>query len=214
MAPSSPHPQPEWLWDRLRAFDRRYATLVDITLAAVLFVASTGWLVERTNQQPSLWFVAGLTVPLVFRRRAPMTVFVVIAAVALVQWSVSVPGLADVALLVALATVALESEWVLVLVAAAIVEAGVVMATVRWTPTGNRVKSFVFLTGLALAALLAGLVVRALRSQLDWLAERTQRLEIERDQQASSGRRGRAGPHRPRDARRGLPQPPGHGDAG
>jgi len=185
MAPSSPHPQPEWLWDRLRAFDRRYATLVDVAVAAALFVLSTGWVVERAHQQPRLWFAAGLTIPLVFRRRAPMTVFLVVSAVALVQWSVSVPGLADLALLVALATVALESDWLLVLIAAAVVEVGVVMATVRWTPTGNHVKSFVFLTGLALAALLGGLVVRALRSQLDWLAERTQRLEIERDQQAS-----------------------------
>ena len=59
------------------------------------------------------------------------------------------------------------------------------MATVRWTPTGNDFKSFVFLTGLAFAAILAGVVVRALRSQLDWLAERAERLELERDQQAS-----------------------------
>ena len=88
-------------------------------------------------------------------------------------------------LLVALYTVALESEWVLVVAASAILEAGVVMATVRWTPTGNDVKSFVFLTGLAFTALLAGVVVRALRSQLDWLAERAERLELERDQQAS-----------------------------
>jgi signal transduction histidine kinase len=43
----------------------------------------------------------------------------------------------------------------------------------------------VFLTGLAFAALLAGVVVRALRSQMDWLAERAERLEFERDQQAS-----------------------------
>ena len=55
----------------------------------------------------------------------------------------------------------------------------------RWTPTGNDVKSFVFLTGLVFTALLAGVVVRALRSQLDWLAERAERLELERDQQAS-----------------------------
>ena len=60
----------------------------------------------------------------------------------------------------------------LVLAAAAILETGVVMATVRWTPTGSNLKSLVFLTGLAFAALLAGVVVRALRSQLDWLAER------------------------------------------
>ncbi len=129
--------------------------------------------------------MAALIFPLVFRRRAPMTVFLSIAAVAFVQWLVTAPALADVSLLVALYTVALESEWVLVVAASVILEAGVVMATVRWTPTGNDVKSFVFLTGLAFTALLAGIVVRALRSQLDWLAERAERLELERDQQAS-----------------------------
>jgi signal transduction histidine kinase len=38
---------------------------------------------------------------------------------------------------------------------------------------------------MTFAALLAGAVVRALRGQIDWLAERAQRLERERDQQAS-----------------------------
>ena len=114
-----------------------------------------------------------------------MTVFLVIAAVAFLQWLVAGPALADVALLVALYTVALESEWFLVAVAGVILEAGVVMAMVRWNPAANDVQSFVFLTGLAFTALLAGVAVRALRSQLDWLAERAERLERERDQQAS-----------------------------
>jgi signal transduction histidine kinase len=210
MAPSSRHLYPEWLrprpprggaptgkvhdqrddgawrvWQWLRAFDRRFATLVDLALAVALFVLCSGWLVERGALRPSLWLVAALVFPLVFRRRAPMTVFLVIAAVALVQWFVTGPGLADAALLVALYTVALESEWLLVAAATVILEVGVVLATVRWTPTGNNVKSFVFLTGLVFTALLAGVVVRALRSQLDWLAERAERLELERDQQAS-----------------------------
>ena len=129
--------------------------------------------------------MAALIFPLVFRRRAPMTVFGVIAAVAFVQWLVAGPALADAALLVALSTVALECEWRLVAAAAVILEAGVVMAMVRWNPAANNVQSFVFLTGLAFAALLAGVVVRTLRSQLDWLAERAERLERERDQQAS-----------------------------
>jgi signal transduction histidine kinase len=129
--------------------------------------------------------VAALTFPLVFRRRAPMTVFLVIAAVAFVQWLVTGPGLADVALLVALFTVAVESEWPLVTAAVVILEAGVVMATLRWEPELNNVQAIVFLTGLVFTALLAGVVVRALRSQLDWLAERAERLEVERDQQAS-----------------------------
>jgi signal transduction histidine kinase len=210
MAPSSRHLYPEWLRLRhprgaaptaklhdqrddgawrvlqwLRAFDRRFATLVDLALAVALFLLCSGWLVERGTLRPSLWLVAALVFPLVFRRRAPMTVFLVIAAVALVQWFVTGPGLADAALLVALYTVALESEWPVVTAAVVILEAGVVMATVRWEPALNNVKSIVFLTGLAFTALLAGVVVRALRSQLDWLAERAQRLELERDQQAT-----------------------------
>jgi signal transduction histidine kinase len=169
----------------VRAIDRRYATLVDVILAAGLFVVCSGWVIERTATRPDLWFVAALIFPLVFRRRAPMTVFLVIAAVAFVQWLVTGPALADSALLVALYTVALESAWFLVAAATVIVEVGVVMATARWTPTGNDVKSFVFLTGLVFTALLGGVVVRALRSQLDWLAERAERLERERDQQAT-----------------------------
>ncbi len=207
MAPSSRHLFPEWprpriarsgrpaggpesdgawrVWEWLRAIDRRYATVVDVVLAAGLFVVCSGWVIERTATRPDLWFVAALIFPLVFRRRAPMTVFLVIATVAFVQWLVTGPALADGALLVALYTVALESAWFLVAAATVILEVGVVMATARWTPTGNDVKSFVFLTGLVFTALLGGVVVRALRSQLDWLAERAERLERERDQQAT-----------------------------
>jgi signal transduction histidine kinase len=215
MAPSARHLYPEWLspewlrprnarpaapsrgqptrrndgawrvWDWLRSVDRRYATLVDVVLAVGLFVVCSGWAIEHTETRPDLWFVAALIFPLVFRRRAPMTVFLAIAAVAFAQWLVTGPALADVALLVALFTVALESAWLLVTAATVILETGVVLATVRWMPTGNDVKSLVFLTGLVFSALLAGVVVRALRSQLDWLAERAERLELERDQQAS-----------------------------
>ena len=210
MAPSTRHLYPQWLrpgstradsgagdapdrqldgawrvWERLRAFDRRYATFVDIALAAALFLLCSGWITQVGGAHPNPWLAAALTFPLIFRRRAPMPVFLAIATVAFVQWLVTGPALADASLLVAVYTVAVESEWVLVVTAAVILEAGVVMATVRWKPTGNDFKSFVALTGLAFAALLAGIVVRALRSQLDWLGERAQRLEIERDQQAS-----------------------------
>ena len=130
--------------------------------------------------------MAALIFPLVFRRRAPMAVFLAISVVAFVQWLVTGPALADVVAprrhLHGGRRVA-NGCWSLA--AAVILEAGVVMATVRWTPTGSNFKSLVFLTGLAFAALLAGVVVRALRSQLDWLAERAERLELERDQQAS-----------------------------
>ena len=209
MAPSTRHLYPQWLrpgstrevapvvampgreldgawrvWERMRAFDRRYATWVDVVIAVVLFVLCSGWFINAGGNSPNLWLVAALIAPLVLRRRAPMAVFLLIATVAFVQWLVTGPALADTALLVAIYTVAMESEWVLVVAAWMILEVGVVMATVRWKPTGSDLKSFVFLSGLAFAALLAGVVVRALRSQLDWLAERAVRLELERDQQA------------------------------
>ncbi len=210
MAPSTRHLYPQWLrpgsargattrvgspdrqldgawrvWERLRAFDRRYATYVDVVIAAVLFVLCSGWFIHTGGPPPNLWLAAFLIFPLIFRRRAPMAVFLTIASVAFVQWLVTGPALADASLLVAIYTVAVESEWVLVVVAAVILEVGVVMATVRWKPTGSDFKSFVYLTGLAFAALFAGVVVRALRSQLDWLSERAERLELERDQEAS-----------------------------
>ena len=185
---ADPDPQTDraWrLWERLRAFDRRYATVVDIALAVALFVLCSGWIITEHAGHPDLVVVAALILPLVFRRRAPEAVFAVIAVVAFVQWLVSGPALADIALLVAMYTVAVESDWIFVLAAAAVLEAGVIMATVRWTVASNDLQTFVFLTGLAMASVLAGIVVRALRSQLDWLAERAARLEIERDQQAS-----------------------------
>ena len=88
------------------------------------------------------------------------------------------------------------------------------MATVRWTPTGNNVQSFVFLTGLVFTALLAGVVVRALRSQLDWLAERAAAPGARARPAGVAGGGDRAGPHRAGDARRRLAQHPGDGDAG
>jgi signal transduction histidine kinase len=187
-ADTGPAPQADraWrLWERLRDFDRRYAAYVDIAIALFLFVLCSGWTFTDHAGHPNLVVVAALTFPLVFRRRAPEAVFAIIATVAFVQWLVSGPALADVALLVAMYTVAVESDWLFVVIAAAVLEAGVIMATVRWTVTSNDLKTFVFLTGLAMASLLAGVVVRALRSQLDWLAERAARLEVERDQQAS-----------------------------
>ena len=41
------------LWERLRAFDRRYAPYVDIALAAALFVLCSGWLTEAGGATPT-----------------------------------------------------------------------------------------------------------------------------------------------------------------
>jgi signal transduction histidine kinase len=172
------------IWETLRGWDQRFAIAVDATLAVGLFVVCSGWFLFSKVPHNDLWLVAGLTLPLILRRRAPLAVFLVIAVVALVQWLTIGPLLADAALLAALFTVTTEADWVAVVVAGLILEIGVIMATERWTPIGNYLKSLVFLTGMASAALLAGVVVRALRRQMGWLVERAHRLEFERDQQS------------------------------
>jgi signal transduction histidine kinase len=172
------------VWERLRGWDQRFAIAVDAALAGALFIVCAGWFVFSTVSPADLWFVAGLTLPLIFRRRAPVVVFIAVAIVALVQWLTTGPLVADSALLAALFTVTAECDWMAVVVAGLILEIGVILATERWTPVGNYLRSLIFLTGMASAALLAGIVVRELRSQMEWLAERAHRLEVERDQQA------------------------------
>ena len=81
--------------ERLRAFDRRYATWSTSAWPRPLPpVLGLGGRAAATR--PSLWLVAALIAPLIFRRRAPMTVFLVVSAVAFVQWLVTGPALADV----------------------------------------------------------------------------------------------------------------------
>jgi signal transduction histidine kinase len=173
------------VWETLRSWDQRFAILVDTTLAVGLFLVCSGWFVLAKVSPHGLWFVAGLTLPLILRRRAPIAVFFVIAVVALVQWTTTPTSLvADASLLAALYTVTTECDWLAVVVATLILEIGVILATARWTPVGNYFKSLIFLTGMVAASVLAGVVVRALRRQMGWLVERALRLEIERDQQS------------------------------
>jgi signal transduction histidine kinase len=174
-----------WLWQLLRTREGRYTTYVDLALATAIFAVSAWWVVQEGAPVVDLLFSAAIAFPLMLRRRSPVGVFFMIAVLALAQWIVTGPLPSDVALLVAIYTVAATSTWAWVLACAAVLEAGVVMATVRWRPTGSDLKSLVYLTGLAFTALLTGIVVRAVRSQFDWLADRAERLERERDQLAS-----------------------------
>jgi signal transduction histidine kinase len=173
------------VWETLRSWDQRFAILVDTTLAVGLFLVCSGWFAFTKVSPHGLWFVAGLTLPLILRRRAPIAVFLIIAVVALVQWTTTPTSLvADASLLAALYTVTTECDWLAVVIATLILEIGVILATARWTPVGNYFKSLIFLTGMVAASVLAGVVVRALRRQMGWLVERAHRLEIERDQQS------------------------------
>jgi signal transduction histidine kinase len=126
-----------------------------------------------------------LIAPLPLRRKFPFAVFTAISAVAFVQWLADVPLAADAALLVALYTVAEHQSRTRALIAAGVLEVGVILASVRFAVPGeSRVSSLVLLTGMVTAALFIGMTLRTRRAYLASLVDRAARLELERDQQA------------------------------
>jgi hypothetical protein len=106
-------------------------------------------------------------------------------AIAFAQWLLGVPLFGDVALLVALYTVAAHQSRTRTVLAAGVLEAGALMAAVRWEPAGTLPRSLLFLTATVVAALFAGLTAASGSRYLARMDERARRLEIERDQQAA-----------------------------
>lgn len=158
----------------------------DALLAAVLFLACVG-LNSQVYRGPAgpLILHAALMLPLVWRRRAPLAVFCAVAAVAFVQWLAGFQLLTDVALLVALYTVASRSTWRRTLLAGAVLETGILLAGARWAaPYGSFLNSTVFLTAVATAVAVTGVNIRIRRAYLVSLEDRAVRLERERDQRA------------------------------
>ncbi|MER7760696.1 histidine kinase [Streptomyces sp. NPDC097619] len=152
--------------------------VVDIGLAAVLFLVTLG--PGRVDGGTGLALQCALVLPLVWRRRAPRAVFAVIAVVGLVQWLSGVQLPADVALLVALGTVAARasyrSAWAAVLVAVI----GAVLAAARWAPEGRFLASAATMTAAVAASALVGANTRFRRAAR---ADRLARLQRDRDEQ-------------------------------
>jgi signal transduction histidine kinase len=172
-------------WDRFRAWDDDHRMWSDVALVLVILVASFALPPRFGLHRPrDFAFQVALVVPLVWRRRAPAVVFGVLATVAFLQWLVADPLFADVALLVGLFTLAVHDTPRRALTGTAVLEVGAVMASVRWAPAGNVLKSLLFLTGLVVAALFIGMTLRTWRVYMNSLVDRAARLETERDQQA------------------------------
>ena len=177
---------PERRRDRARSWTWRIA-LADLGTALVLDLATahTVWR-EHHGAGPAVWVLdQALVLPVALRRRHPAAVFALLAVVASVQWAYRLALPADAALLLALYTVAAHEVRARAVAAAAVLETGVVLASVRFAPTGDGViGSLVFLTGLVVAAYLLGRSVRSRHAYLAALEDRARRLEVERDQQA------------------------------
>jgi signal transduction histidine kinase len=136
----------------------------------------------RDNGVGGAVFDVAFAIPLLWRSRWPFPVFLVTAGIAFVQWAVGIRVLGDVALLIALYTVASREDRRTAIIAAAILEFGVFLALARWFH-GAHIRSFVGLTGLVAAAGILGQNVRNRRRLLESLRERAARLELERDQE-------------------------------
>ncbi|GGW58840.1 two-component sensor histidine kinase [Streptomyces lucensis JCM 4490] len=158
----------------------------DALLTAALFVVSVGPWPEL--QPPGLLILQmALLWPLVWRRRAPLVAFCAVAAAAFVQWLSGVqPIPADVALLVALYTVAKCSSWPHTLLAGAVLEGGILLASARWGPEGEArfLVPVTFLTAVAIAVASTATYLKMRRAYLTSVEDRAVRLERERDQQA------------------------------
>ncbi|WP_329219822.1 histidine kinase [Streptomyces sp. NBC_01485] len=131
-----------------------------------------------------LAFQAGLVLPLLWRRRRPLVAFAAITAVFVLQWSLGAALRADVALFIALYSLALHG-WLRQLPwACAAMAAAMVLVAVRVSSAVSVWDALFFLLSTATAALALGLMVRIRRAQLAGLRDRATRLEIERDQRS------------------------------
>jgi signal transduction histidine kinase len=179
------------IWYRgITASVSRHATLADTVLAAALAGCAVPQLVHMARFRPGqvgeyVFFSALLVVPLIWRRRFPLSAFAFVALVALAHWFAGVRLAADVTLLVYLYTVASRYPVRVGALAATVLEAGTVMAALRWTLTHLWIETFILLSGLVAASLLLGVSLRHRRNSLTALTQRAEQLERERDQQAA-----------------------------
>ncbi|MGH9047539.1 MAG: sensor histidine kinase, partial [Acidimicrobiales bacterium] len=174
------------LFETGRRIVRSHPVATDALLVAACLALSTVWLAGSrfAGIQSGLVQVA-LLVALVARRVSPSLVYLLVSAVALAQWLLGYPLLGDVAVLIALYTVAAHESRVQALVAAGLTEVGAVMAAIKWHPAGTVPRSALFLTATVVAALFAGFTVASGSRYLAWMDERARSLQVERDQQAA-----------------------------
>ena len=174
------------LFGQGRRIAHAHPLAIDALAAAVLLAVCTVWLAQSDFASLRAGLVqAALIAVIAVRRVWPTGVFLAASAIGFAQWLLGFPLLGDVALLVALYTVAAHQSRARALLAAGVMEVGAVMAAVGWEPANTVPRSLLFLTATVVAALFAGMTAASGSRYLAWMDERARRLEIERDQQAA-----------------------------
>jgi signal transduction histidine kinase len=180
--------RPDRLSARLSALDTSRPWLLDVAIvAAISAIGVVVGFVAVTPDSPfrgaSAIFSIVLALPLILRRRYPSLVLATISMIAIVQWAADVRAFGDAALFVALFGLASTQPLRSTLIAAGVLELGVVMAVARWSQ-GNWLLLFVGFSGLVTAAVALGINQRHRRALVASLHDRAARLERERDQQS------------------------------
>ncbi|PZR94209.1 MAG: two-component sensor histidine kinase [Candidatus Nephthysia bennettiae] len=171
--------------DRALSVARDHPRATDLAIAAALAAVSALRLARNGGlDATTVLLQIALTAPLIARRRHPVAVFAAVCVAAAVQWLLAGPLLADLSLLLALLPIALHGRRRIVVAATAVLEIGVVMASVRWSLAGSWLHSVVFLSAMVAATVLLGANVRARRAQLSAASEQAERRERDRTQQA------------------------------
>lgn len=170
---------------RLRAWSARNPSVADAALALGLWLLSAPVFVSGAATTRD-WVVAtALTIPLLWRRRAPLAVFGAIALIAFVQWLAGAAlQVGDAAVLFALYAVVVydRRRWAGP-AAFAVGILGALLAVIRYTH-GQELVAFVSMSAFVVAAAALGVWGRTRRDRIAELEERARRLERERDQQA------------------------------
>ena len=186
------------LCGRLRAADRRRPWIADTVLVLVvvaqfclpdLLTRDTG--PRAVAMSPgsagvaeTLLLQAGLVLPLLWRRRAPVTVFVLVTGAFIVQWSAEVWLKADIATLIALYSLVRHARLRYLPWAFAAAAGSLAMVAAHTSPQVSIWYAMFFLYSTIVAAAALGLAVRFRQAQLAGLRERAASLEIERDQRS------------------------------
>ncbi|MBC9723902.1 sensor histidine kinase [Streptomyces sp. TRM68367] len=193
------HPQVAWLvcaGRRLRRADRERPWVLDVVLVLVALLAF-GLLdllpdrehvaIVRTADLPLYGVGAlqlGLTLPLLWRRKAPSAVFAAVLAVFLLQWSLNVSLHSDIALFIALYSLARHGRLQHLGFGCGAMLAALLLAAVRVPVPISPLIALFFLCSAATAAVALGLGIRLGWAYLVALQDRAARLEVERDQRS------------------------------
>ena len=172
-----------WAWSR-----RRQRLMDALFVCPLLFLAS----LNNPGLEPRLFALSpldlALCLPLIWRRRRPRAVFAFIALVCFAQWLAQVTtGASNLAVLVALYTVAAECAFKWGLAALCVTLAGGVMEVMQTWIGGWRTNwevnrdPLLAITVLAIGIWILGIYTSTRRAYLQGLEERAARLERERD---------------------------------